>query len=70
MSITEIASITTAAAAVGACVLSWVNKGKIQEVHLSINSRMDELLREAKAAAHAAGAAQQSVTDHETPREK
>ena len=70
MSITEIASITTAAAAVGACVLSWVNKGKIQEVHLSINSRMDELLREAKAAAHAAGAAQQHITDQQTPREK
>ncbi len=63
MGISEIASILTALAALGACVLSWINRGKIQEVHLSINSRMDELLREAKAAAHAAGAAQQSITD-------
>jgi len=70
MSIGEITGVITSLAALSACALSWVNKGKIQEVHLSINSRMDELLREAKAAAHAAGAAQQSVTDHETPREK
>ncbi len=70
MSVSEIASIITALAALGACILSWINRGKIQEVHLSINSRMDELLREAKAAAHAAGAAQQSITDQKTPREK
>jgi hypothetical protein len=63
MNLSEIASLITAVAALGACVLSWINQGKIQEVHLSINSRMDELLREAKAAAHAAGAAAQSVTD-------
>jgi hypothetical protein len=63
MSISEIAGIITAVTAFSACVLSWINRGKIQEVHLSINSRMDELLKEAKAAAHAAGAAQQSVTD-------
>jgi len=70
MSISEIASVITAAAAFGACVLSWINRGKIQEEHLSINSRMDELLREAKAAEHAAGVAQQSIIDQKTPREK
>jgi hypothetical protein len=67
MSVTDIGSIITAIAAVGACILSWRNAGKIQEVHLSINSRMDELLKEAKAAAHAAGVAQQSLTDRKTP---
>jgi len=70
MTVSEIASICTALAAMGACVLSWVNKGKIQEVHLSINSRMDQLLKEARDAAHAAGASQQRNEDHESPREK
>jgi hypothetical protein len=70
MSISEIASIITAAAALGSCILGWLNRGKIQEVHLSINSRMDQLLREAREAAHAAGALQQRTEDHKTPREK
>ena len=56
MSLSEIASIVTAITAFSACVLSWINKGKIQEVHLSINSRMDQLLVAAKDAAHAEGA--------------
>jgi hypothetical protein len=41
---------------------AWVgrqNSKKIQEVHLSINSRMDQLLKSAEAAAHAAGADQE-----------
>lgn len=70
MSLSEIGSLITAAAALGACILSWSNKGKIQEVHLSINSRMDLLLKEARAAAHAAGVSQQRIEDRETPREK
>lgn len=70
MSLSEMASVFTAAAALGACILGWMNRGKIQEVHLSINSRMDELLREARAAAHAAGVTQQRIEDRETPKEK
>jgi hypothetical protein len=56
MKLSEISSLITAVAAFAACILSWINKGKIQEVHLSINSRMDQLLVAAKDAAHAAGA--------------
>ncbi len=67
MSLSEIASIITAVAALGACVLGWMNKGKIQEVHLSINSRMDQLLLEARAAAHAAGATEQRDAEHKVP---
>jgi len=61
MSLSEIASLITAVAALSACVLSWINKGKIQEVHLSINSRMDQLLIAAKDAAHAAGASEEKA---------
>ncbi len=68
MSLSEIASLITAMAALGGCTLGWLNRGKIQEVHLSINSRMDQLLKEARAAAHAAGADQQRAEDKETPR--
>jgi hypothetical protein len=38
-------------AATAAAVLSWANNRKITNVHLQINSRMDELLAAAKAAA-------------------
>ena len=77
MTVGEVAQLITSLGVLVGVVLSYrngrmaeANKRATQEVHLSINSRMDELLREAKAAAHAAGAAQQSITDHETPREK
>ena len=61
MSLSDIASTITAVGALGACVLSWINRGKIQEVHLSINSRMDQLLVAAKDAAHAAGASEEKA---------
>jgi hypothetical protein len=54
----EIAQIITATAALGAVLVSLHNSRKIQEVHLSINSRMDQLLKAAEQAAHAAGAAE------------
>lgn len=42
-----------------AAMVAWrssvKNSGKIQEVHLSINSRMDELLKAAKGEAKAEG---------------
>jgi hypothetical protein len=41
---------------------AWVgrqNSKKIQEVHLSINSRMDQLLTSSSSAAHAAGVNQE-----------
>jgi hypothetical protein len=58
MTFSEIAQVITAAAALGAVIISARNGRKIQEVHLSINSRMDQLLKAAEQAAHAAGAAE------------
>jgi hypothetical protein len=48
-------------AALGAFVTSLRNGQKIQEVHLSINSRMDQLLTASSAAAHAAGASEEKA---------
>jgi len=47
----------SALTAAGAAVLSWRNKGAIQQVHVSINSRMDELLRVTAIASRAEGIA-------------
>ena len=60
---TEIAQLITAAAALGAVLMSVHNGHKIQEVHLSINSRMDELLKAASEAARAAGATEERNRD-------
>ncbi len=42
-------------ASFGAFVVSWINKSKIKEVHLTMNSRLDELLNATKVSAHDAG---------------
>jgi len=50
--------------------VSWSNGRKITEVHKSTNSRLDELLKAAKVAAHAEGMAdqrEQSKRDLEKP---
>jgi len=59
ISFAEIAQLITAIAALGAVLMSVRNGHKIQEVHLSINSRMDELLKAASEAARAAGATEE-----------
>lgn len=51
----EAAQIVTAAAALGAWVISLRNGKRIHEIHLSINSRMDELLKITGEERHAAG---------------
>lgn len=51
----EIAQILTALAAVGAVISSWRNSRKIEAVHISINSRMDQLLESTGAAMKAQG---------------
>ncbi len=48
-------AITGAAAAFFAYLKSQQNSAKIEEVHLTFNSRMDELLKLAKKDAHAEG---------------
>jgi hypothetical protein len=45
MTWSDIAQLITAVAALGALVSSLRNKQKIQDIHLSINSRMDQLLK-------------------------
>lgn len=55
MTFTEIAQIITALAAVGAVAMSYRNSRKIESVHVSINSRMDQLLLATNASAKAEG---------------
>ena len=55
MSFGEIAQFITAFAALAAAILGYVTSRRIQEVHLSINSRMDQLLQVTGAEQHAAG---------------
>jgi hypothetical protein len=53
--LTAIGSLVASLASVGAVISSFLNRKKIQEVHVGINSRMDELLRQKGIAAHAEG---------------
>lgn len=53
--IAPVSSAVAALAAVGAAVSSWRNRRAIQEVHISINSRMDTLLALTAKASHAEG---------------
>ena len=55
----EIAQVITACAALGALTMSIINSFKIQDVHVSINSRMDQLLKSSNAAAKAEGVTQE-----------
>jgi hypothetical protein len=48
-------SLLSALTAFGAMLISLINRKKIQEVHLSINSRMTQLLELTQESAHAAG---------------
>jgi hypothetical protein len=50
-----VASVVSALAAIGAVCMSYRNSQKIQSVHVSINSRMDELLRVSGLAERARG---------------
>ncbi len=57
-----IAAFGVVVAAVAAGTSIW-NTIKIRETHLTINSRLDELLRSSKAEAFSAGAADARATD-------
>ena len=54
----QIAELVTALAALGAVGVSIWNSKRIKEVHLLINSRMDELLRVSGIASRAEGVQQ------------
>jgi len=59
--------IMTAVAALGAVIMSIINSFKIREVHVSINSRMDQLLEQKGLAAKAEGAAEERAFRGEQP---
>ncbi len=61
--IAELAEIITAVAALAAVVVSLWNGRKIQDIHIAINSRMDQLLELTKSAEHARGMKEQSERD-------
>jgi hypothetical protein len=56
INLAEIAQVITALAALGALGMSYRNSKKIAEVHVSINSRMDQLLNATGISERAAGA--------------
>lgn len=49
------ALVISALASVGALVLSFMNRNSIMQVHLLINSRLDQLLKSTADLAHASG---------------
>lgn len=61
MNFSEIAQLITAFAALGGVIMGVRNGHKIQEVHLSINSRMDQLLLASTKVAHAEGVNQEKT---------
>ncbi len=65
MTLTELTLIS--APGISAAILSWLNRNKITEVHLLINSRLTQLLEVTKQAAHLAGEAAQRDKDAKDP---
>ncbi len=56
-------SLATLVSAVSAGIIGLRNTRKIHDVHVSINSRMDQLLAEARLLAHAQGRAEMHKED-------
>jgi hypothetical protein len=54
----EVAAVISAIAAIGAVVQGYVNGRRIREVHVSLNSRLTQLLEASTHAARANGIAQ------------
>lgn len=52
---TLLTSIAAFIAAASSAILAWRAKAEVKEVHLSVNSRLDELVASTREAAHAAG---------------
>jgi hypothetical protein len=59
--------VVTFLGVVGAFLASLKNRAAIQEVHLSLNSRLSELIEVAKTAAHAEGVAQGRAEEKHPP---
>jgi len=58
LTLSDITSLISAVAALGAVVVSAINSRKINAVHVDINSRMSQLLEVSGNAAHAEGVMQ------------
>ncbi len=56
-----IANLFVPAAALLAAFLSWRNRAAIREVHLTMNSRLDQLIETTKVSSFAEGRASQTV---------
>jgi hypothetical protein len=54
--ITLAAVVLSALAAIGAAVVGWVNRRQIHEIHLTMNSRLDQLVLTTEKLALARGA--------------
>ena len=63
MSWGEVAQLVTAVSAVSAVLMSYRNSRKIEQVHVSINSRMDQLLKTNGDAMKAAGVAEERASN-------
>lgn len=59
--IEDVLRVCTAIAAVTAAIISFRAGRQIQEVRISINSRMDDLLKLTASSAHAEGVQQQRI---------
>ncbi len=62
----EIGIIVSALASLGAVIFSMINRSKLQELHVSLNSRLTELLEVSEKAAHAAGKAEAEATERQS----
>ncbi len=51
----SVGTFFTALGAVGALILSWMNKTKITQVHTELNSRLTELVSAVRSSSHAEG---------------
>ena len=59
--IDDVLRVTAAVGAVTAAVIAYRANRQIQQVHISINSRMDALLKLTASASHAEGVEQQRI---------
>lgn len=58
MTFDHLLALIAALAAAGAVVLGGINKAKLNELHISVNSRLTELLEQKGKASHAEGVVQ------------
>ena len=63
-------SVVGSLAAAGAVVVSWMNLKKIREVHVQINSRMDQLLKATGLLGEAEGRARGRAEIHNEEKKK